>query len=60
MMNQDLFDLMCSHKVKLLIEGEFNAVDTTLWVDGVEIAGIIGAETIEDAIDELMEKARRE
>lgn len=59
-MNQDLFDLMCNHKVKLIIEGEFNEVDATLWVDDVEVAGTIGSETAESAIDELMAKIRRE
>lgn len=53
-MNQDLFDLMCNHRVKLVIEGEFNAVDATLFVEEVEVASVIGSETVESAIDELM------
>lgn len=60
---QNLFDLMGSNRIKLILEGEMGEVDATLEVgigkNSYRVFESIGVETWEDALIELMEKYRR-
>lgn len=58
---QAMYDLMASRHIKLEVYGEYGEVDATLKAgttrDSMEVVGeVIGAETFEDAMAELIEQ----